>query len=128
MSVFRLAEALFVSFMFSFASKRLLVRAFSSSTTRSCATKTVGIRRPVPYVRTFVTQAEATVEEDLDAVLDDILGGESFAAEEIKSTNGVAEKANGSIEADGTHIEGSKPIPKTLVEKVCAYIVLYRVV
>lgn len=124
MSVFRLAQALFVSFMFSFASKRLLVRAFSSSVTRSCATKTVGIRRPVPYVRTFVTQAEATVEEDLDAALDDILGGESFAgAEDIKASANGVEKANGSIEADGTHIEGSKPIPKTLVEKVCVYIV-----
>jgi ATP-dependent RNA helicase DDX21 len=104
--------------MFSFASKRLLVRAFSTTSTR-CATKTVGIRRPVAYVRTFVTQAEATVEEDLDAALDDILGGDSFAAKStrIKERNGAVEQANGSVEVDGTHIEGSKPIPKTLVEK-----------
>lgn len=113
MGISRFFEALSV-LMFSFASKRLLVRAFSSSARGVARTAAV---RPVvfPYTRTFASQVEASVEEDLDAALDDILG-DTF--DETESSNGVAEQAaNGNVEP-GTHIEGSKPIPKTLVEKV----------
>jgi hypothetical protein len=48
------------------------------------------------------------VDEDLDSALDSILG-EAF------------EEAEGGREP-GTHIEGSRPIPKTLVEEVCMFV------
>jgi hypothetical protein len=56
-------------------------------------------------VQSFTTEVEATVEEDLDAALDDILGDAFKQARDY----GVQ---------PGTHIEGSKPMPKTLVEEV----------
>lgn len=95
--------------MFSFASKRLIVRAFTTSSTT---------RRVQPavfrYAQTFTTRAEATVEEDLDAALEDILGDDTLASFDATSAvNGI----DASTDA-GTHIEGSHPIPKALVEKV----------
>jgi hypothetical protein len=64
--------------------------------------------RPVAYrftyVQSFTTEVEATVEEELDAALDGILG-DAF------------KEAEGGV-APGTHMEGSKPMPKTLVEVV----------
>lgn len=111
MSLVRLVETLFVLLMFSFASRRLLVRAFTShvggTSSRQAAVRPVAFR----VAQSFSTRAEATVEEDLDAALDDILGTTKLEAE----SNGV--KTNG-VDT-GTHIEGSHPIPKTLVEKVC---------
>ena len=111
MVVVRLVEALFVLIMFSYASRRLLVRAFTSHVGAGPAARRAAVR-PVAFrhAQSFATRAEASVEEDLDTALDDILG-KKF---EPKS-NGV-EKSNG-VDT-GTHIEGSHPIPKTLVEKV----------
>jgi hypothetical protein len=108
----RLAFALFVAAMFSFASRRLLVRAFSSSSSITTGRRTIGAaQRPFRFAQSFATRAEATVEEDLDAALDDILG-DTIEEVESSSSNGIA------IDATGTHIEGSHPIPKALVEKV----------
>lgn len=85
------------------------MRAFSSTTLRR--TVVGAAQRPVAFrfAQSFATRAEATVEEDLDAALDDILGD---TIEEVESSNGIA------VDATGTHIEGSHPIPKALVEKV----------
>lgn len=106
-------QTLFVLLMFSYASKRLLVRAFSCSSRGVARTAAV---RPVTfsYTRTFATRAEVSVEEDLDAALDDIIG-DTFA--DVERNGAAAVEANGIVEP-GTHIKGSKPIPKSLVEKV----------
>ena len=82
-------------------SLRLAVRAFTApATARHLALRPAVARYGLS---SFTTQA--TVEEDLDAALDDILGGA------FKESNGVE---------PGTHIEGSHPMPKTLVEQVSA--------
>lgn len=103
MRVVRLFELFVV--MFSYASRRLIVKAFTSTvggTARRAAARPVTFR----YAQTFTTRAEASVEEDLDTALDDILGDAFTEAD-----------SNGAVDT-GTHIEGSHPIPKTLVEKV----------
>ena len=86
------------------ASVRLAARAFSTSTgARVLAVRPVVSR--LTHVQSFTTQVETTVEEELDAALDGILG------EALKDAGGGV--------APGTHMEGSKPMPKTLVEVVC---------
>jgi hypothetical protein len=85
------------------ASVRLAARAFTTSTgARRLAVRPVASR--FTYVQSFTTQVEATVEEELDAALDGIL------ADAFKDAGGGV--------APGTHMEGSKPMPKTLVEVV----------
>lgn len=83
------------------------MRAFTTGATRRTA-----VRGPVAfrYAQSFATRAEASVEEDLDAALEDILGGDSGIA--------IADKEESNGVNTVTHIEGSHPIPKALVEKV----------
>jgi len=88
------------------------VRAFTSNvggTARRAAVRPVAFR----YAQSFATRADASVEEDLDAALDEILG-EAFT--EADSNGAIKSSKNGIVDT-GTHIEGSHPIPKTLVEK-----------
>lgn len=96
-----------IMFTFLSASRTASVRlalAFTTSTgARRLAVRPVASR--FTYVQSFTTEVEATVEEDLDAALDDILGDAFKEARDY----GVQ---------PGTHIEGSKPMPKTLVEEV----------
>lgn len=78
---------------------RLTARAFTTSTgARRLAVRPVASR--ITHVQSFTTQIEASVEEELDAALD-----------------GILKDAGGGVKP-GTHMEGSKPMPKTLVEVV----------
>ena len=105
MVVTRLSQT-FLLLMFSYASRRLAVRAFTSTVaggTRRLAVRPVAFQ----YAQSFssVTEIGASVEEDLDVALNDILG-DTFAEAQ---SNGVD---------TGTHMKGSHPIPKALVEEV----------
>lgn len=107
MALIRLPGTVLCSYMmFTFfcasrtASVRLAARAFTTSTgARRLAMRPVASR--ITHVQSFTTQIEASVEEELDAALD-----------------GILRDAGGGSVKPGTHMEGSKPMPKTLVEVV----------
>lgn len=97
---------------------RLVAQALTSSSTASRLT----VRPTTAFLaasrsNTFLMQrfkhstssSAAAVEEDLDAALDDILGG------------AFAEASNPVDVEPGTHMKGSRPMPPALVEQDVAY-------
>lgn len=117
-------------------SLRLAVRAFTASTTApfrsTLASRSV---RPTlaslyPSQKSLIARfSTSTVEEDLDAALDDILGGADDALDDILG-EAFLEAENPADMEPGTHMKGSHPMPEALVAKVrllglAAFIVIF---
>lgn len=117
-SIWWLLLSTFIMFtVLSGVSRRLTVRAFittaSTNSKRSARIVASTTCRPgnSPYYqdRLIFFSTKATVEEELDTVLDDMMMlGHTVSSSKVE--NGTRKP--------GTHIEGSKPMPKILVEKV----------